>query len=257
MEQTGSSPEKGWARESILRVLLKKEASLSQIASEVGISKSTASYHMKALVKRGIAELVDVRNVKGGVYLKTFALRRGKVVISEPQIEARGADRMITAQYERLKLSFHQNQRSEDIIIFLYDMFLLLSGAPWQVMAESFLQYGMLFGKEILGPSLHSRGLQQDLQETLELLSRLGIAFCTVETRQRSEHVISCSTFFRTSDPSSPVFKFFQGTIKGALDSKHGERFQVQERIGYQKSPELLITRRRGVSARTSTRGQT
>ena len=59
----------------MLAVLLQKPASLSELASAVGIAKSTASYHMKELVKRGIEEIIDVTNIKGGVYTKTFALR--------------------------------------------------------------------------------------------------------------------------------------------------------------------------------------
>jgi DNA-binding transcriptional ArsR family regulator len=243
--QFAGSPEKGWARDGILSVLLEKPASLSEIARGVGISKSTASYHMKELVNRGIAEIIDVKNVKGGVYTKTFSLRQGAVVISEPRNSIRNVDGMVAEQFDGLKLNWSLKHRPEDIILFLYHMFISLGGAQREQIGKTFFRYGKQFGREVLAPSLQPGKREQEVKEILAWLSRWNLAVCKIETSRQSEQTISCSNFFQSTDSNSPVFQFLAGIIEGALASKHGDRYLVGEGDAYGTTPQLLITRRR------------
>ncbi len=242
--QFGVAPEKGWAREKILSVLMEKPATLSVIASEVGISKSTASYHMKELVNRAIAEIIDVRKVKGGVYSKTFALRRGVLVIGEPRPVGESADRMISEQYSALKMSWTANPQPGTIVVFLYHVLLSLHGASRQEIEHCFIRYGELFGREVVAPSLKSRGLARELREILEWLDRTGSALCSIEPGEKGTSVLSCSTFFRTTDPKAPVFKFLQGLVEGVLASKHGERYIVDGSYGGVEPAKVVVSRR-------------
>lgn len=240
-------PEKGWARESILAQLARKNSILSEIAAEVGISKSTASYHMKELVKRGIAEIIDVRRVKGGVYSKTFRLRHGVVVIGEPRPVGESAERTISEQYSALKMSLTANPQSGSIVVFLYDVLLSLYGVSRREVEEIFLRYGELFGREVVGPSLKSRDLSRELRGILDWLDRTGSAICSIESGDNRTSVLSFSTFFRTTDPKAPVFKFLQGLVEGVLASKHGERYLVEGSFGNLEPAKVVISRRRSL----------
>jgi len=227
---------------------LRKPASLSEIAAEVGVSKSTASYHMKELVERGIAEITDVKSVKGGVYTKTFALRPGTVVVSEPHAVAGGVGRSLVEHYESLKMNWTTDPRSENITIFLYQVLLSLSGVAREGVESALLHYGRLFGEEVLSPSVKSRGLARELREMVGWLERTSSATCSVANGDGGTKVITCPSFFRASEFDSPVFKFLQGIIEGFLALRHGKRYLLEARSTRAGPPEIMIRRRRGFS---------
>jgi DNA-binding transcriptional ArsR family regulator len=239
------SPEKGWARDRILSVLLEKPATLTEIAGRVGISKSTASYHMKGLVSKGITEIVDVENVRGGVYRKTFALRQGRTVITAPRENFPGSESQVAEQFQWLKLAWAENPRVEDLIVFLYHVFLEQGGLSRDKLSETLLSFGKRFGSEVLGASLRSRGVEKELKELLILLNHAGAATCTIDSFGSSGRVLACSSFLRTTDPASPVFSFLRGMVEGTLNSRHGGRYTVQQAKSSAQAATLTVARRR------------
>ena len=64
----GQSPSKGWVRDGILSLLTKGPGTTSEIAKELGVSKATVSYHTKALIRRDMIEIADIKSIRGGVY---------------------------------------------------------------------------------------------------------------------------------------------------------------------------------------------
>jgi len=245
-----SASEKGWARNSIIAFLAQGSASLSEIAARTGVSKSTASYHMRELVERGIAEIIDVKRVKGGVYTKTFAIRRGTVVVALPRATEGDVDRSVQEQYTNLKISWSPDSRSEDIILFLYHVFLSLPGASRDELEEIFLAYGRLFGQEVIAKSLRAEGLNSEMREVTRWLTRTGSAVCTLENAGDGTNVLTCTTFFRATDSRNPVFGFLRGIVDGVLAAKHGERYFTEARQGESESPRIAIVRRKGLETR-------
>jgi DNA-binding Lrp family transcriptional regulator len=219
---------------------------LSEIARGVGISKSTASYHMKELVNRGIAEIIDVKNVKGGVYTKTFALRRGVIVVSEPYATEGGVERSLAEHYLNLKMSWPSDPSPENIIFYLYRVLLSLSGAGREVIELTLVRYGRLFGGEVVSPLIKSKALALELREITRWLEKTGCATCSVIPSEEGERLIACSSFFRASETDSPAFKFLQGIVEGFLAERHGARYLVEAKYPTGGPPEIVVGRRKG-----------
>jgi DNA-binding transcriptional ArsR family regulator len=72
--------DKGWVREGILSQLSAQPGTLTEIARTLGISKSTASYHLNLLLTRGIIESITSDAGKAGASSKRYALKEGVLV---------------------------------------------------------------------------------------------------------------------------------------------------------------------------------
>ncbi len=237
--------EKGWVREKILSILLQGPTTLSDVSGTLGISKSTAAYHLKRLLNKGIIEISDIRNVRGGVYAKTLSLKSGRVVLSEPPLKKKGTTSTIRESYQRLKLGWSIKQDPAEVIVFLYHLFVASDGVPRQERYAVFQDYGRLAGEELLSPLVPSRGLGSEVEQILQRLGSMGLALCTREAGDSTKLVIQCSAFFGSTDPTSPVFRFLQGLIEGALSAKHEGRYEVKSLVSIASPPRLIVARRR------------
>ena len=71
---------KGWVREGILSGLSVEPSTLTEVSRKLGVSQSTASYHLSLIMDRGVIEVVDSEVGTGGVQMKRYGLKEGSLV---------------------------------------------------------------------------------------------------------------------------------------------------------------------------------
>src|SRR5271154_5359571 len=103
----GRSPSKGWVRDAILSFLARRPGTSTEIARELGVSKATVSYHTKALIRRDMIEIADIKSIRGGVYSKSYALKRGALALVRRRDEQEGSLTKLDDAFERLLMSWH------------------------------------------------------------------------------------------------------------------------------------------------------
>ena len=86
----GGPPSKGWVRDGILSYLTRGPGTATEIAKDLRVSKATVSYHTKALIRRDMIEIADIRSIRGGIYSKTYALKGGSLALFRRKGEHEG-----------------------------------------------------------------------------------------------------------------------------------------------------------------------
>jgi len=228
---TGSgSPQKGWVRDGILSFLAKGPGTATEIARELGVSKATISYHTKALIRRDMIEIADVRSIRGGVYSKTYTLKRGALALVRRRGEQEDSLSKLDDSFERLLMRWHlepKRSQSDEIEIFLYHLFRLLSESD-SLDKRIFEEYGQRVGDELIATNLGFSNLREGLEELAEYLVAKEMAIASAETKKGREPKVVCMGCFENKEYGSLVCSFTQGLVAGVVKARYQGSARVQ-----------------------------
>src|SRR6267378_7512940 len=174
--EAGETTSKGWVRDGVLSYLSKGPGTTSEIARELGVSKATVSYHTKALIRRDMIEIADVKSIRGGVYSKTYSLKRGGLALVRRKGEQAGSLTKVDELFEKLLMSWHlepKRKPADEIEIFLYHLFRLLAESD-SLDEGIFEDYGRRVGSELIAPTLKFTTMRIGLKELTEYLRAEG-----------------------------------------------------------------------------------
>jgi predicted hydrocarbon binding protein len=229
------TPSKGWVRDGILSFLSKGPGTATEIAKDLRVSKATVSYHTKALIGRDMIEIVDIKSIRGGVYSKTYALKRGGLALIRRMGKQEGSLTVLDEWFERLLMSWHlepKRSRSDELEIFLYHIFRILAESD-SLEGGIFEDYGDRVGNTLISSSLRFATLRASLKELTEYLATEEMAQVTAEIRGGDDMKLICMGCFQNQQYGSLVCSFTQGVFTGALRAKRGGRPHL-ERIEQQ-----------------------
>lgn len=249
LAQDSASPAKGWVRDGILSFLAKRPGTATEIARELGVSKATVSYHTKALIRRGMIEIADVKSIRGGVYSKTYALKQGALPLARRRNDQEGSLTKLDEWFERLLMSMHLEPKlrpAEDLEIFLYHIYSLLAESD-SLEEGVFEDFGRRVGDGIIAPSLKFNTFVNGLRELCQYLASEGIANVTSELRKGSEPRLSCTECLDNREHGSLVCSFTKGMLTGAIKAKDGGTLRLERSGRADKTGSCVyVVKRRG-----------
>jgi predicted hydrocarbon binding protein len=223
-------PSKGWVRDGVLSFLAKRPGTSTEIARALGVSKATVSYHTKALIRRDMIEIADITTIRGGVYSKTYALKRGAIALTRRKDDQKVSLTKLDEWFERLLMSMHLEPRrspSDEMEIFLYHLFRLL--AESDSLDESiFEDYGRRVGDGLVASSLKFNTQRSGLKELTEYLSAEGFAQVTASIRKGEDPRLVCVGCFENKEYGSLVCSFTKGIMTGAIKAKDGGTLRLE-----------------------------
>lgn len=246
---SGDSPAKGWVRDGILSYLAKGPGTATEIARELGVSKATVSYHTKALIRRDMIEIADVKSVRGGVYSKTYALKRGALALVRRKDEQEGSLAKVDDAFEALLVRWHlepKRKPADELEIFLYNFFRLLSESD-SLDKKTFEEYGERVGEELIAPALKFTNLRDGLVELSEYMVSREMALTSAETKKGAEARIVCMGCFENKDHGTMVCSFTQGIITGVIKAKHEGSFRLERSEEPGEAGDIFTVRTRGL----------
>jgi DNA-binding transcriptional ArsR family regulator len=219
-----SSPAKGWVRDGILSYLSRRPGTATEIARALGVSKATVSYHTKALIRKDMIEIADIKSIRGGVYSKTYALKQGSLALARRKDDQASALTKLDERFERLLMNMRlgpSRKPADEIEIFLYHLFRLLAESD-SIDERIFEDYGRRVGDGLVAPPLRFATLRSGLRELAEYLTTEGFAEITASMRKGEDPMLLCAGCFENKEHGSLVCSFTQGMLTGAIRSKNG-----------------------------------
>jgi DNA-binding transcriptional ArsR family regulator len=244
-----SSPAKGWVRDGILSFLAKRRGTASEIAVALGVSKATVSYHTKALIRRDVIEIADIRSIRGGVYSKTYALKQTGLTLSQRKADQSESLTKADEQFEKLLLAMHLEPKlkpAEELQIFLYHLFRLLaeSGSLDDAIFED---YGRRIGNGLVASSLDFKSFRDGLKELADNLRTDGIADVTAQVKKGGEPRLVCMGCLGNKEYGSLVCSFTRGVMTGAIKAKDGATLRLERVTRGSRAPGCTyVVRKRG-----------
>ena len=150
---------KGWVRDGVLSTLSKEPATLTEVARKLGVSKSTASYHLALLLQRGVIEEVDSGVARGGVASRRFALRGGSVVVFPTQAQEESELRKLREAFDLQLLALQGSASATNVVglqVLLYKMYVHMFKITRSEHRRLMIEYGSRAGgalaKHVGGP---------------------------------------------------------------------------------------------------------
>jgi DNA-binding transcriptional ArsR family regulator len=236
LAEEGEPPSKGWVRDAILSFLAKSPGTATEIARALGVSKATVSYHTKALIRRDMIEIADIKSIRGGVYSKTYALKKGAIALARRRDDQMGSLTKLDEWFETLLMNMHLEPKrapADEMEIFLYHLFRLL--AESDALEEGvFEDFGRRVGDGLVASSLRFTGLKSGLRELAEYLGAEGFAQVTASIRRGEEPRLVCTGCFENKEYGSLVCSFTKGLMTGAIKAKDGGMLRL-ERVRQEK----------------------
>lgn len=230
MPENGSPPSKGWVRDAILSYLAKGPGTATEIATDLGVSKATVSYHTKALIRRDMIEITDIKSIRGGVYSKTYALKRGALALVRRKDEQEVSLTSLDEWFEKLLMSWHLEPRrkpTDEIEIFLYHLFRLLAESD-SLDEGIFEEYGQRVGTVLIAPSLRFTAMKTGIKELSAYLEAEGMAQITAEFRKGDDATLFCTGCLENKEYGSLVCSFTKGMLTGAMRAKRSGRLRLE-----------------------------
>ena len=219
-----ASPSKGWVRDAVLSYLARRPGTATEIARALRVSKATISYHTKALIRRDMIEIADIKSIRGGVYSKTYALKQGALALARRKDDQAGSLTKLDERFERLLIGMRlepSRKSADEMEIFLYHLFRLLAESD-SLEEGIFEDYGRRVGDELVAPSLRFMSLRSGLKELTEYLASEGFAEVTPSMRKGEEPRLVCSGCFENKEYGSLVCSFTKGMLTGAIRARDG-----------------------------------
>ncbi len=247
LEDRAGSPAKGWVRDGILSYLAKRPGTVTEIAADLGVSKATVSYHAKALVSKDVIEIQDIRSVRGGVYSKTFALKRRDLTLAGKTEDREGALTKLDEYFERLLISVDldsQRRPLEEMEIFLYHLYSLMAESH-SLDEGVFEEYGRRVGEGLIAPTLNASTAGRGLKALAERLTAEGVASMSAQVRRGSEARLVCEGCLGNTAHGSLVCSFTKGILVGAIRAKDGGALSL-ERQRKETRRCVYVVKRRG-----------
>jgi DNA-binding transcriptional ArsR family regulator len=230
LAEGGGSPAKGWVRDAILSYLAKGPGTATEIARELGVSKATLSYHTKALIRRDMIEIADIKSIRGGVYSKTYALKRGALVLARRKSAQGGSLTELDEWFERLLMSWHLEPRrkpADEMEIFLYHLFRLLAESD-SLDEGIFEDFGNRAGNVLIASSLKFTTMRSGLKELTEYLAAEEMAQVTAQVGKGEEPRLVCMGCFENKEYGSLVCSFTKGVLTGAIRARRTGRLRLE-----------------------------
>lgn len=224
------SPSKGWVRDGILSFLAKSPGTATEIAKDLRVSKATISYHTKALIRRDMIEIADIRSIRGGIYSKTYALKGGSLALFRRKGEHEGSLTKLDEWFEKLLMSWHiepKRKPSDEIEIFLYHLFRILAESD-SLEERVFEDFGQRVGNDLISSSLKSVTTKGLLKELSGYLGAEDMAQVTADIRKGEEPKLVCMGCFDNRAYGSLMCSFTKGMLAGAVRAKRGGRSHLE-----------------------------
>jgi AcrR family transcriptional regulator len=219
-----ASPSKGWVRDGVLSYLSRRPGTATEIARALGVSKATISYHTRALIRRDMIEIADIKSIRGGVYSKTYALKRGALALARRKDDQAASLTKLDERFERLLMSLRlepTREPADEMEIFLYHLFRLLAESD-SLEEGIFEDYGRRVGDELIAPALRFLSLRNGLKELTEYLASEGFAELSASMRKGEEPRLVCTRCFENKEYGSLVCSFTKGMLTGAIRARDG-----------------------------------
>lgn len=229
-------PSKGWVRDAVLSFLAKSPGTATEIARSLGISKATVSYHTKALIRREMIEIADIKSIRGGVYSKTYALKKGAIALARRRDDQMGSLTKLDEWFEKLLMNMHlepKRRPADEMEVFLYHLFRLLAESD-SLEEGIFEEFGRRAGEGFIASSLRFTSLKSGLRELTEYLGAEGFAQVTASVRRGEDPRLVCTCCFENREYGSLVCSFTKGMMTGAIKARDGGT-QRLERIRQDK----------------------
>lgn len=173
----GPEVPKGWVREGILSALSKEPATLTEVAQGLRISKSTASYHLSLLSKRGVIEPVSTRMGRGGVKVVRYGLRSGTFVLFGGAREEENELRRMRETFDLETLGWKDRSQLgvSQVQTLLYKLFLLMFRITRSEHRRLMLDYGERTGSLLAG-RVHATSARQASLAVATFLRETGMS---------------------------------------------------------------------------------
>src|SRR5215471_1798327 len=202
----------------MLGLLSKEPLTLTELAAKLGVSKSTASYHLSSLLGRGAIETLDSEPGRGGIVQKRYGLKSGYVVLVPTRGEEDKELARIREIYDLEILSWRKSKLTVDgagLRALLYKMFLHLFRITRVRHREIMVEYGIRTG-ELISTEI-SRGLVREVLLNFVMWSKdVGVADADlIEVQSPTASImVSSSCLVSDSHPSNSCY-FLEGMLRG------------------------------------------
>ena len=230
LPQHEETVKKGWVREGILSGLAVEPATVTELASRLGIAKSTASYHVSLLVSKGVVQVIDTTEARGGVQMKRYGLREGSYVTLLSRKDEEAELGRLRETFDLRALSWESSAAAVDLQEvqgLLYRMFLHLFRISRSEHSTLMRDYGRRTGG-IMARRLPERPLKESLLGLTAQLASTGLSDSDVLEVPSSgvSLIVSNTCIGSTFHPSNACY-FLQGMIEGAVLGKLGPNVKV------------------------------
>jgi DNA-binding transcriptional ArsR family regulator len=234
---------KGWVRQSIISGLSTQPSTVTELARRLGVSKSTASYHLSMLLSKGVVEIVDSENRKGKAQMKRYGLREGSYVTLLSRSDEEFELGRIRETFDLFALSWRRPTTVasvEQLQGLLYRMFLHMFRISRSEHVALMREYGGRAGA-ILASRMHEVPLKDALMGLTAEFARSGISDSDLMELPDSPIMVVVSNICigSTFHPSNSCY-FLEGMIEGAIRTKFSPGFKV-ERVTVPGLPSCLF----------------
>ncbi|HZW84880.1 MAG TPA: winged helix-turn-helix domain-containing protein [Nitrososphaerales archaeon] len=212
-------------REEILRVLSKGPSTLTEIAMELGISKSTASYHLALLSEHGVVEPVATRVGRGGVSVVRYGLRSGSLVLFGGGSKEEEELRRLRETFDVETLGWNSSKSETNLVevqTLLYKLFLRMFRTTRSEHRSIMLEYGERVGS-LMSRRVQATSSRQALLGIASFLRESGIAEVDlVEIPSSTVSVLVSSVCIGSDLHVGNSCYFLEGIITGMVREKLG-----------------------------------
>jgi len=235
--------DKGWVREGILSRLAIEPSTLTEVSQRLGVSKSTASYHLSLLVGRGVIEVVDSWIGRGGVQVKRYGLKEGSLVTLLSRGEEEAELGKLRETFDLQVLAWESSVDAitlEQVQSLLYRMFLHMFKIGRSEHRTLMRDYGNRMGA-VLAKRMPRVLPKQALLGLREYLSVSGISDMDLLEVPNSGVLVAVSnTCIGSTTHQTNSCHFLEGIIEGAARSMLGPSIKVG-RVNVPGLPSCLI----------------
>ncbi len=222
--------DKGWVREGILSGLSVEPSTLTEVSQKLGVSKSTASYHLSLLMDRGAIEIVDSKEGRGGVQVRRYGLKAGSSVTLLSRREEEAELGKLRETFDLEVLPWRASAKSvtlENVQGLLYKMFLHLFKLGRSEHRTLMREYGTRTG-DIVAEGVSRMPFRDTLGWLAGFLGSSGISECNVlELPNSSIIVLASNTCIGATSHQTNSCYFLEGMIEGILRKKLGPSVKV------------------------------
>lgn len=228
--RSGASVDKGWVREGILTALSTEPSTLTEISRKLGVSKSTASYHITLLMGRGVIEVVESKDGIGGVKMKRYGLKEGSLVTLLSRKEEEAELGRLKETFELGTLSWGSSARAvslEQVQGLLYKLFLHLFRIARSEHRALMRDYGSRVGA-MFSRQVSSRPFKEALLGLTTQLASSGLSDSDLlELPNSGVSVVVSNTCIGSTFHQSNSCYFLEGIIEGAVRTMLGPNIKV------------------------------
>lgn len=245
------SPEavgKGWIRDAILASLSKDPATLTRLASEVNVAKSTVGYHLGRLLRKGLIQISETRLARGGVVSKTYSLGKGAMVLLPTAEEENNELRHLEEVFQTWTLTWPTREDPTDgreLRLLLYRLFLHLFLVTRSQHRSILRAYGRKVGALAAGRVAGHRG-REAMLELVRWAGRTNVAAAEVIDIPASRFAVLVlhDCLDSTEHPGRACW-FLEGIVEGIVTARLGSSWVVS-RIENPGIPDCCLAVGRG-----------